>query len=634
MRIIISLQLLIFLSHLLSEGSALGRNTGQSNSSNPEKSEKVLYGRSKQKKKTNFFNEKTWEKNYIGCFTDSRRRRDFPMERISDRRTLTIPKCMKHCWEKKAGYKFCAVQAGFQCACNRNEWTGPRSTYGRHVRDSECRSACSGAPGYDCGGPWRNSVYKVPDFEAQIDRYEVKNIVFTEDKTHAEVADKPNMMSYTTIVNESDEEVEVTRALSSTYATTISNEVSHSMSVGVSLTSTWSFGTEEAGSSWELGIDTSYSFTHTKGKEHTTEHSISREVTIKVPSRMQCVVTLMAKRKEVDLRYTGTLITHYKNYPKSEDDVEGRIDSVTFSNFEVEYEQCTEICPPSLGDDGDGCDETTACVKDSDCESGENCKCSKECGMVCKEKKPAHPCTNDPPICERDGKCIRVDPEDEKDSRYESLKDQLERERLFRDQNVIIDIERVSPLEKDKEFKCECVKPFEGKYCELMPGEAVYEGIKCKHGWDIYAGVFGREAWKREDVCAPDEMCIRLEGYLDTPGPIHHYHKIYRCYAKHRCQELLDQEGHCMNVALSTTNSGHNFMVQAMNCKGVCCSEDNCNNKPLAVLRPELFPPLPVYVPTTTPPPNTQDTCRNRGKRDDDGEEKGDAIIGEEHQEE
>lgn len=45
---------------LKKEGSALGGNTGQSNSSNPEKSEKL--GRSKQKKKNKFFSEKMREK--------------------------------------------------------------------------------------------------------------------------------------------------------------------------------------------------------------------------------------------------------------------------------------------------------------------------------------------------------------------------------------------------------------------------------------------------------------------------------------------------------------------------------------------------------------------------------------------
>ncbi|CAD7933102.1 unnamed protein product [Amoebophrya sp. A120] len=90
----------------------------------------------------------------LGCFQDKRQRAMGKMAKGA----YSVAECAEHC----AGYEFFAIQSYQQCFCSNGN---DHEKYGK-TPDGDCSTPCKKDPAADgerqCGGGWRNSVYKVP----------------------------------------------------------------------------------------------------------------------------------------------------------------------------------------------------------------------------------------------------------------------------------------------------------------------------------------------------------------------------------------------------------------------------------------------------------------------------------------
>lgn len=88
---------------------------------------------------------------YLGCYID-KPERDLP-KAFKDSNAMTTAACIRHCAAK--GYRYAGTQFARQCFCG--------NSYGRYGRAAakECNYKCSGNARQNCGGYWRNSIYKL-----------------------------------------------------------------------------------------------------------------------------------------------------------------------------------------------------------------------------------------------------------------------------------------------------------------------------------------------------------------------------------------------------------------------------------------------------------------------------------------
>jgi hypothetical protein len=97
----------------------------------------------------------SWEVNgetSIGWSSDEH---SFPVGPIGLWPTELTHQCAHHCH----GYRFFALQNGTQCFCGDESWrTGSTA-----MPESDCNFTCVGDSTSNCGGIWRNSVYRITD---------------------------------------------------------------------------------------------------------------------------------------------------------------------------------------------------------------------------------------------------------------------------------------------------------------------------------------------------------------------------------------------------------------------------------------------------------------------------------------
>jgi glucan endo-1,3-alpha-glucosidase len=93
----------------------------------------------------------TGKQSYVGCFIDASDRDLREAEKGDNGMSLEV--CAENCRAKSFAYF--AVQGGRDCLCGNK--------YGRYGQapEAECKDNCWGNGTQKCGGPWRNSVYKV-----------------------------------------------------------------------------------------------------------------------------------------------------------------------------------------------------------------------------------------------------------------------------------------------------------------------------------------------------------------------------------------------------------------------------------------------------------------------------------------
>ena len=63
--------------------------------------------------------------------------------------------CAHHC----SGLSYFALQNGTSCFCGNDGW----SANSAEAPAGECNVPCTGDPSTICGGPWRNSVYRITE---------------------------------------------------------------------------------------------------------------------------------------------------------------------------------------------------------------------------------------------------------------------------------------------------------------------------------------------------------------------------------------------------------------------------------------------------------------------------------------
>ena len=88
---------------------------------------------------------------YLGCYLD-KAVRDLVGRRVDDKASMTVARCASTC--KTAGFQIFGVQFGYACFCD--------NSYGSYGGAINCNMACPGDTTKICGGPWANSVYRLP----------------------------------------------------------------------------------------------------------------------------------------------------------------------------------------------------------------------------------------------------------------------------------------------------------------------------------------------------------------------------------------------------------------------------------------------------------------------------------------
>ena len=95
---------------------------------------------------------------YVGCYVDDDHRAMGDMDDLATYGDLgmhaTAQVCADFCRDN--GYHYFGLQYYNQCFCD-NEY----DMYGVAAADSECNTPCYGDDTTMCGGPWRNSVYRI-----------------------------------------------------------------------------------------------------------------------------------------------------------------------------------------------------------------------------------------------------------------------------------------------------------------------------------------------------------------------------------------------------------------------------------------------------------------------------------------
>ncbi|XP_063413347.1 sialate:O-sulfotransferase 2-like [Mytilus trossulus] len=87
---------------------------------------------------------------YVGCYVDKSQRL---LARFAGEGNMSLGKCRHLC----RGYRYLGLQYGKQCLCGNylNHRAYPQSS------ELQCNMVCTSEPHRMCGGPWRNSIYRV-----------------------------------------------------------------------------------------------------------------------------------------------------------------------------------------------------------------------------------------------------------------------------------------------------------------------------------------------------------------------------------------------------------------------------------------------------------------------------------------
>ncbi|XP_070562426.1 uncharacterized protein [Ptychodera flava] len=88
---------------------------------------------------------------YMGCYRDQSARALPEYKQTDD---MTVRKCLKFCYD--SGHTYAGVQYSKQCFCGSDY-----NKYGQKKAE-DCASHCVGNDQQNCGGTWRNSVYRLP----------------------------------------------------------------------------------------------------------------------------------------------------------------------------------------------------------------------------------------------------------------------------------------------------------------------------------------------------------------------------------------------------------------------------------------------------------------------------------------
>ncbi|XP_070555713.1 uncharacterized protein [Ptychodera flava] len=88
---------------------------------------------------------------YIGCYEDQADRALPVYDETDD---MTVRKCVKSCYD--TGHRYAGVQYSKQCFCGSDY-----NKYGEKKAE-DCASHCVGNDQENCGGTWRNGVYRLP----------------------------------------------------------------------------------------------------------------------------------------------------------------------------------------------------------------------------------------------------------------------------------------------------------------------------------------------------------------------------------------------------------------------------------------------------------------------------------------
>ena len=89
---------------------------------------------------------------YLGCFQDHPKR-DMPVERLHSKGIMSATVCSKLC----QGYKYYGLQNHRECRCAGMDWL---PSYGKR-NNTDCNAVCTGDTKTMCGGPWRNSIFRL-----------------------------------------------------------------------------------------------------------------------------------------------------------------------------------------------------------------------------------------------------------------------------------------------------------------------------------------------------------------------------------------------------------------------------------------------------------------------------------------
>jgi hypothetical protein len=93
------------------------------------------------------------EPTFLGCYRDDPRR--YLRGSMTSSSRMTPEMCKKHCSSKN--FRYFGLQYGSQCFCDNN----PSRGFGQKMPDKDCSKPCAGDSRRNCGGTWRNAIYKI-----------------------------------------------------------------------------------------------------------------------------------------------------------------------------------------------------------------------------------------------------------------------------------------------------------------------------------------------------------------------------------------------------------------------------------------------------------------------------------------
>nr|Q66S21.1 RecName: Full=Natterin-2; Flags: Precursor [Thalassophryne nattereri]AAU11823.1 natterin 2 precursor [Thalassophryne nattereri] len=151
---------------------------------------------------------------------------------------------------------------------------------------------------------------------------------------------KPEVMRRSTVNNQHCKEVTKTVTLTKDISTDERWDVTNSVTFGVTTTVTAGIP-DVSSASLEISMQATMDFAHGASKTETQSYMVT--VSVPVPPKQSCTVSMVAQVNKADIPFTATLIRTYRGGKKTQTTTKGVYRTIQVAETHADVEQCTII---------------------------------------------------------------------------------------------------------------------------------------------------------------------------------------------------------------------------------------------------------------------------------------------------
>eukprot|EP00918_Siedleckia_nematoides_P098752 GHVU01216040.1.p1 GENE.GHVU01216040.1~~GHVU01216040.1.p1 ORF type:complete len:335 (+),score=26.55 GHVU01216040.1:115-1119(+) len=174
------------------------------------------------------------------------------------------------------------------------------------------------------------------------DSYTLKNVKYDLSAAAIEQG-APIAMAETIVDNYSPGKQSISRRLAFDFVSETSATSSHNLEVGLAVTVEGGATVGVASIKTSVQRSIKYGYTYTAGERKTEGKSDWLTANADVPGRKSMKVLIIGHRMKIDVPYTATLVTKYKEGGSGSKNIKGVYSNVDFANFRVQYMNPTPL---------------------------------------------------------------------------------------------------------------------------------------------------------------------------------------------------------------------------------------------------------------------------------------------------